>query len=66
MGDVVQMEPWKTKREIAEHFGFSLRTWERKVQGAPGAEIFGRTRYRVSEVERWLQDHGLLTQKGER
>ena len=58
MSEVVEMEPWLTKREIAEYFGVSVRTWERKTQGLEPAEIFGRPRYRLSEVETWMQENG--------
>lgn len=57
---VTALERWLDKREVAAHFGFSVRTWERKTRGYEPTEIFGRPRYKASEAESWLIDHGLI------
>lgn len=59
-----QLEPWVTKREVAEHFSVSIRTVTRWMYPPPGS---GRTpmpfdpgpwegahpRFRISEIEAW-------------
>ena len=53
--DVSQMERYCSKREIADHYGLSLRTIERwQFDGCPSRLIGGVRRFRVSEVEQWL------------
>jgi hypothetical protein len=54
-------EPWLTKRELAEHLKCSVRSIETALaEGMPHAVIFGRVKFRASEVEPWLEDHGHL------
>lgn len=49
-------EPWLSKRQLAEHLGFSERWVELKVRaGMPHSRFGGRLRFQVSEVEAWLQ-----------
>lgn len=53
-------EPWLTKRQIAEHFGVSVRTIERWRQQAdfPGRRVHGDrgvVRFSLAECEEWLE-----------
>jgi hypothetical protein len=53
--DVSQMERYCSKREIAAHYGLSLRTIERwQFDGCPSRLIGGVRRFLISEVELWL------------
>lgn len=61
MGEVVRFprrpgsEPWVSKRQVAEHFGFSTRWVELRVrEGMPSRAIGGRRRFLLSECEEWL------------
>jgi excisionase family DNA binding protein len=48
-----------TARELAEHLGFSAGTivdWYEAGE-IPGFKIGGRLRFRISEVEAWLERH---------
>jgi hypothetical protein len=57
---------WCDKRAIAAYFGCSVRSIERRmVEGMPHAEILGRAKFRVPEVEPWLEEHGYLKRKGQ-
>jgi len=68
MGEVVdlsaerakrQPEPWKSKREIAEHLGVTIRTVQRyMVAGMPYHKVFerGPARFKVSEVDSWMRE----------
>ncbi|MBX5470518.1 MAG: helix-turn-helix domain-containing protein [Thermoleophilaceae bacterium] len=48
-------ERWLTRRQIAEHYGFSVRWVVRQTAaGMPGHKICGEYRYRLSEVDAWL------------
>ena len=52
-------ERFVTKREVAEHLAFSARWVELRVaEGMPSYRFGGRRRFRISEVERWLRQHG--------
>lgn len=54
-------EPWLDKRGLAEHLACSVRSIQTALaQGLPHATIFGRVKFRVSEVEPWLAEHGHL------
>lgn len=56
---------WLDKRGIAAHLGCSVRSINRRMQeGMPHAEIMGRAKFRVEEVEPWLEQHGYLRRKG--
>jgi hypothetical protein len=47
-------EPWLSKAEIARHFGCSTRSIELAMKdGLPYRPIFGRSKFRVSEVQAW-------------
>ena len=48
-------EPWLSKRQLAEHFGFSTRWVELRVRDGMPSTIHGnRRRFLLSEVEAWL------------
>lgn len=56
---VVSMEPWLDKHGIAAHFGCSYRWIEDRLrEGLPSAMIAGRRKFKVSEVEPWLERAG--------
>ena len=58
-------EPWLDKRRLAEHLACSVRSIETALaEGLPHAVIFGRVKFRVTEVEPWLADHGHLERVG--
>ena len=60
-------EPWLDKSGIAEHFRCSTKEIERAVyRGMPHAVIFGRKKFRASEVEAWLFAHAEIDLRGER
>jgi hypothetical protein len=51
----VAIEPWLTKKQLARHLGFSTRWVELRLRdGLPSRLIGGRRRFRLSEVERWV------------
>jgi hypothetical protein len=52
-------ERWLSKREVADHYGFSVRWVEIQIgQGMPARMIGGQRRMRLSEVQGWLQAAG--------
>lgn len=58
-------EPWRDKKEIASHFRLSVRSIERRMPlGLPHSHILGQARFKASEVESWLEDHGELQRSG--
>jgi hypothetical protein len=58
-------EPWLDKRGLAEHLACSVRSIQTALtEGLPHAVIFGRVKFRVSEVEPWLEAHGHLVRHG--
>jgi hypothetical protein len=65
---VAAAEPWLTKKELAKHYacgndgeGGDARSIEGAVkEGMPHAVIFGRVKFRVSETDPWLEQHGYL------
>jgi hypothetical protein len=58
-------EPWLDKRALAQHLCCSVRSIENALaDGMPHAVIFGRVKFRVSEVEPWLEAHGHLIRHG--
>ena len=58
-------EPWLDKRQLAEHFACSVRSIENALaEGVPHARIFGRPKFRPSQVEPWLEAHGFLVRGG--
>ena len=61
MGTLIRMphrhgaEPWRSKRQIAAHFGFATRWVEMRVrEGMPSVMIGGHRRFLASECEVWL------------
>ena len=55
-------ERWLSKREVADHYGFSVRWVEIQIgRGMPSRMIGGQRRLRLSEVDGWLQ--GSLTHR---
>jgi phage terminase Nu1 subunit (DNA packaging protein) len=53
----IEQEPWQTGRQIAAHFQVDPHTVRRwRYEGCP-FEVYGRQmiRYRLSQVEAWLQ-----------
>ncbi|HEX9108127.1 MAG TPA: hypothetical protein VF832_12880, partial [Longimicrobiales bacterium] len=53
------LEPWLDKRGLAHHLACSVRWIERRMEdGMPHTHIAGRAKFRVSEVEPWLERHG--------
>jgi hypothetical protein len=66
VSNVAALEPWKDKRELADHLGCSPR-WisYRAAEGMPHSIIAGRVKYKVSLVEPWLEARGLITHKGD-
>lgn len=63
---VGRLEPWFDKRGIARHLACSVRWIERRMEdGLPHRHIAGRAKFRVSEVEPWLEAHGHIEQRGE-
>jgi hypothetical protein len=60
-GDVVRLEPWLGKAQLAEHLACSERWIElRMADGMPYAKIAGRIKFKPSEVEAWLAANGYL------
>jgi hypothetical protein len=58
---VTALEPWFTKRQIAEHFGCSVRWIEDRLRdGLPSAMIAGRRKFKASECEDWLRRAGYI------
>lgn len=49
-------ERWLSKREVADHYGFSVRWVEIQIgQGMPARLIGGQRRLRLTEVDAWLR-----------
>lgn len=64
----IELEPrYYDKKGIATKFSCSVR-WieERMREGLPHFEIAGRTKFRLEEVERWLDQRGEIKRRGER
>jgi hypothetical protein len=51
-------EPWVSKKQLARHLGYSTRWIElRQREGLPHQRHWnGHCRYRISEVEAWLEE----------
>lgn len=58
-------EAWLDKRGLASHFACGVR-WieERMAEGMPHARIAGKAKFRVSEAEAWLGEHGFIERRG--
>jgi len=62
--DVV-LEPWLDKRGLARHLACGVRTIERALtQGMPHTVMYGKVKFRASEVEAWLERTGQLERRG--
>lgn len=60
------LEPWLDKKGLARHLACSVRSIEFAiVDGMPHTVIFGRVKFRASEVEAWLERNGRLEHRGE-
>jgi phage terminase Nu1 subunit (DNA packaging protein) len=56
-GRAGSMEPWVNKRQLASHLGRSTRWVELMVrEGMPSQMIGGRRGFRLSAVERWIEE----------
>lgn len=56
---VTALEPWLDKRGLADHLGCGIRWVEMRVaEGMPCTMIAGRRKFKVSEVEPWLERAG--------
>jgi hypothetical protein len=59
-------ERWLGKRDLAKHLSCSVRWIElRMAEGMPHALIAGRVKFRVSEAQPWLVEHGHIERRGE-
>lgn len=62
---VATLEPWLDKKGLAAHLGCGVRWIEtRMAEGLPHAMIAGRVKFRPSEVEPWLEQHGHIERRG--
>lgn len=60
------LERWLDKRGLAEHLSCGVRTIERGLtEGMPHTIIYGRVKFRASEVEAWLEATGRLERRGD-
>lgn len=63
--EIASMEKWLGKAKIAAQFDCSIRWIERRMEeGLPHTHIAGRAKFRVSEVEPWLWEHGHIERRG--
>jgi hypothetical protein len=61
MSGQTALEPWLDKRGLAAHLCCSVRSIQTALaEGMPHAVIFGRVKFRVSDVEPWLEACGYL------
>lgn len=53
---ILSPEPWVAKQQLAEHLNVTRRWIElQQPLGLPHLSTGGMNRYRISEVEAWLQ-----------
>ena len=65
MTSLLTAEPWLDKRGLASYLACSVRSVETALaEGMPHARIFGRPKFKPSEVEPWLEAHGYLVRAG--
>lgn len=63
-GELIQLEPWLDKRGLQEYLSCSERWIENRLkEDMPHAMIAGRIKFRVSEVEPWLIEHGHMERR---
>jgi hypothetical protein len=49
-------EPWLSKKQLAAHYGYSVRWVELRVRdGMPSHRRGGQLRFLLSEVEAWFE-----------
>jgi hypothetical protein len=61
-----QLEPWLDKKAAAQFWACSERSIDYAIRdGMPHAIIFGKLKFRVSEVEPWLVARSRLERRGE-
>ena len=66
MTDNSTPEPWLDKRGLAEYLACGVRTIERGLtEGMPHTIIYGRVKFRASEVQAWLEANGKLERRGD-
>ena len=58
-------EPWLSYEKLAEHYSCSVRSlvMAKKV-GMPFQTIFGRPKFRLSQVDPWLREGGYFVDGG--
>jgi hypothetical protein len=59
-GEVIDRgEPWLDRRALSRHLGCSVRSVElRLAEGMPAWRVMGRVKFKISEVEPWLEERG--------
>lgn len=59
-----KLEPYLDKHGLAEYLVCSPQ-WvvAREEEGMPSEMIAGRLKFKVSEIEPWLREHGLWTRR---
>ena len=63
--DVIHLESWLDRQALADHLGCSVRSVElRMAEGMPAWKVMGRIKFRVSEVEPWLEENGHMERVG--
>jgi hypothetical protein len=66
VSEITTLPGYLDKKGIAGHFQCSIRWIERRMEeGMPHTHIAGRAKFRVSEVEPWLEAHGHIEHRGE-
>ncbi|HMJ02278.1 MAG TPA: hypothetical protein VK506_05015 [Conexibacter sp.] len=64
--EFVKLEPWLDKAGLCAYLACSEKWIElRMTEGMPHARIAGRIKFRVSEVEPWLEARGHLERIGD-
>lgn len=64
-GEPAKIEPWVDQRHLCELLACKPRWIEYRLKdGLPHALIAGRRKFRLSEVERWLERHGHMERRG--
>lgn len=64
VADIAALEPWLDARALAQHLGCSTRWLRYRIaEGMPHAMLAGRQKFRVSEVEPWLEERGHLERR---
>lgn len=62
---VAQLEPWLTKRQLADHLAVSTRWLDARVaEGMPHRPIAGANKFQLTAAESWLIRHGYIEESG--